>query len=610
MLWLSCGMAFQQQGASAQELSPTDPTQTQQELSSQAADLATNPAREGQLAEAKELRRVGRRLSQDPTTYQQGVELLQRSLEIYTALGVLAEQATTLNRIGIAHFQQQNFDIAFQVHLQALDVASRIPETELQDRILRSLSWALGNYQVQRTEQAIQLEQRRRAIYQARGDAAKEAVSLGLIGHIYFLAEQYTEGITAYQQAIALYRELGDRDGEARMLWRLGDQYLRAGQNTRINLSEQQQRSEQYQQAIQFYQQAIALLLALAEQAPDPEQRQTQLLDLAEHLTELGREISTWGGEATESLMFEQQALELYQQLGQRQQEADLLFNRGDTFMSLEQYDQALASHHDALAIYQALGLEPWELIGRVRNLSLRYTLARQDAAAIAFSQMGTDLTGDRTNEAFTLSLLADQYRAWTKQQHTNNLDGSDDSDVADTTINPRSELTEAARAGFEKALQLEQRALAIYQAIDDAIGAEDVLIDLATTHTDLQEPEQARAIYQQLLEHHRGAGNREQEANLIENVIAKRYKILGDYEQAFALYDRALELYRQLDEPFHESIILHRIGSTHAELKQYEPARVAFEQSLSLLQQFEQPEPWQLNWQSILSQALGDTAL
>ena len=92
---------------------------------------------------------------------------------------------------------------------------------------------------------AIQSWQQALAIYQQIKDRNGEAISLNNLGNAYNYLGQYPKAIEFHQQSLAISREIGDRDGVATSLIGLGNAYNYLGQ---------------YPKAIEFYQQSLIIV--------------------------------------------------------------------------------------------------------------------------------------------------------------------------------------------------------------------------------------------------------------------------------------------------------------------------------------------------------------
>jgi tetratricopeptide (TPR) repeat protein len=76
------------------------------------------------------------------------------------------------------------------------------------------------------------------------GEAAKDATALTQLGDDHRDRSEYEQAIAFYEQALALYREVQDRAGEGRTLTRLGQAYYALSQ---------------YKQALALSEEALAM---------------------------------------------------------------------------------------------------------------------------------------------------------------------------------------------------------------------------------------------------------------------------------------------------------------------------------------------------------------
>jgi len=82
------------------------------------------------------------------------------------------------------------------------------------------------------------------ALYRGMGDRQGEASSLGNLGLAYDSLGQYQRAIDFHEQHLTIAREIGDRKGEASSLGNLGNAYRSLGQ---------------YQRAIDFHEQYLTI---------------------------------------------------------------------------------------------------------------------------------------------------------------------------------------------------------------------------------------------------------------------------------------------------------------------------------------------------------------
>jgi len=212
-------------------------------------------------------------------------------------------------------------------------------------------------------------------IYRSIGDRDGEAISLGNLGIAYSRLGQY-------QQALAIFKQIGDRDGEVQSLYSLGRAYYRTGQ---------------YQQAIEFDQQALAII----KQIGDRQGEAHCLYNLAN---------SYYGmGQYQRGIQLHQQAIAIYRQIGDRNREAISINHLGVGYHSLGQYQRAIEFHQQAFAIYRRISDRKGEALS-LHNLGDVYKSLGQYQRAIEFYQQSFTVikqTGDRHSEAKSHSDLA-----------------------------------------------------------------------------------------------------------------------------------------------------------------------------------------------------------
>lgn len=141
--------------------------------------------------------------------------------------------------------------------------------------------------------------------------------------------ERYNDALKSYDQALAIFRELGDSDGEASTLVKLGNVQRHAANPSA---------------AVRSWQQALAIYQKLDNPSGE-----------AGMLASIGY-VQKDDGKYADALQTEQHALAIYRQLGDRFGEASTLTAIGLCLADQSRYADALETFGQALTIYQQLG--------------------------------------------------------------------------------------------------------------------------------------------------------------------------------------------------------------------------------------------------------------
>jgi tetratricopeptide (TPR) repeat protein len=160
------------------------------------------------------------------------------------------------------------------------------------------------------------------------GDRLGEAWMLNNLGMAYG-QQRMEDSVSCFEQALELYRELGDAQGEGRVATNVANAYLE----------------------LRWFREALAAArrsLAIERQAGSRYGEGIALGILGDAHRELGQY-----DEADDSL---QQALAIFRELGDRYAEADSLSGLGDAYLGQGFVDRAVASLREALAIRREIG--------------------------------------------------------------------------------------------------------------------------------------------------------------------------------------------------------------------------------------------------------------
>ncbi len=158
-----------------------------------------------------------------------------------------------------------------------------------------------------------------------------ETASLSNLGDAYYSLGEYQQAINFYQQSLNIEQHIGNRNGEAASLSNLGDAYYSLGE---------------YQQAINFYQQSL-----------DIRQHIGNYHEKARALRNLGHAYYSLG-EYQQAIHFYQQSLDIRQDICDFKGEANSLINLANSFAQLDKKSEAKIAYENARKLYQLMGLD------------------------------------------------------------------------------------------------------------------------------------------------------------------------------------------------------------------------------------------------------------
>jgi len=154
---------------------------------------------------------------------------------------------------------------------------------------------------------------------------------LGNLGIAYRPMGQYAKAIEYYEQALAIARDISDRQGEGNQLGNLGIAYFSMGQ---------------YATAIEYYEQALAIARNIGDRQGE-----------GNSLGNLGIAYRNLGQYAT-AIEYYGQALAIARDIGDRQGEGIHLGNLGIAYRLMGQYATAIEYYEQAIAVVETLRAE------------------------------------------------------------------------------------------------------------------------------------------------------------------------------------------------------------------------------------------------------------
>src|SRR5215813_8305321 len=381
-------------------------------------------------------------------------------------------------------------------------------------------------------------------------------------------AESLRKAIVKYEEALSLWRSVGDQSGEAETLTSAGQALNYFGER---------------QKAIEYFQRAIALWKAVGDVRGQAKAisgvvevyyalgAHRQALDYLNQSLLLQRSLKDQGGEAKtlkdigviyhalgdpqKALEYYQQALPMLRAAGDRDGEASALNNIGAAFRVMGEPQQALAYYKQALSLQRAVGAPRGTalMLTNIRALYYRLGDAQQ---ALDYYDQALPLrreAGDRAGQAITLTgigaahlSLGDPQQAmeYLKQALSLSEGGQSRSEEAQAlTV-----LSAAASAlgGKQQALEYLNRALTLWRAIGERQGESSALIRMGRIYREQGAPQLASKCLEEALRLARDIGETGSEAVALAD-IARVEHDLGDLDQAQNRIETALNLVETL---------------------------------------------------------------
>ncbi len=327
-----------------------------------------------------------------------------------------------------------------------------------------------------------------------------------------------------YRRALSLWREAGDRRGEARALEGLGRVHRLLGEN---------------ETARQVLEQALPIFLDLADRSGEASTRNLLCLLLLRQ------------GEWPEALACYAPVLELARRLAAAELEADVLSNLGGVHSNLGEAEPAAARYREALAVHRAAG----NLFGEGRVLNnlafLHQSLGELEEALLFYGR--------------ALGIFRRAENRYWRARTLNNL-GFAHLGLGDP---------ERARSYLLEALPLRRE-------VADAPGEATTLRNLGRAAHRLGDASAARDFYRQALEKSQSLGDRRGQATALR-LLGEATDALGDPRRALSYLDRSLELQRAIGDRREEAEVLERRGTVRLVLGEGETALADLEEALEL---------------------------
>jgi CHAT domain-containing protein len=417
-----------------------------------------------------------------------------------------------------------------------------------------------GRYVVRVAELRAAIEQDRNRVSAER--AFEEAERLRVPEN----KESRQTAVKKYEEALALYRALGERRGEAFTLWSLG---------TLVNALGERRKS------LAYLEQSLPLMRAQGEKQAESH----LLLSIGTHLNSLE--------EKQRALEYFDQALALARAVGYRSQEAQVLFSISIVHTTLGDRLQSVAYQEQALAIWRLLGNRQGEA-SALSAIGGNYEALGEKQKAVEYLLQALPLLrsyGSRHSEAQALYILGLAYDSLNERQKAVEVFGQ----ALEIRKAIGHRLGDAANhnslgAIYEGLDDLSQamihykQSLALYEQEKDLRSKARMLRNIGLLYDKLGEKRNAAEHFQRALPLFRLGADRQTYARLLTN-LGKVLSESGEHQQALTYLNEALPLLRRINHRFFELHALYWIARSERERGNLALARATIEEAIGLIE-------------------------
>ena len=379
-------------------------------------------------------------------------------------------------------------------------------------------------------------------------------------------AQSLRKAIAKWEEALKLYREAGDRRGEANTLTNIGQVYSDL---------------EEKQKALEYYSQSLPLSRAVGDRKQE-----------ASILNSIGSAYS-YLGEKQKAREYFSQSLLLYREAGNRYGEATTLNNMGLVYLELGENQKAKEYYSQSLPLFRSISDRGGEST-TLSNIGLAYSKLGESQKALEYYSQSLTLAqarGDRRGEAIALnnigkvySELGDNQKAKEYYRQSLPLRRAVGDRGGESTTLSNIGLVYSKLGENQKALEYYRQSLTLTQALGDRRGEGIALNNIGRAYSELGENQKAKEYYNLSLPLRRAVGDRRGEAITLNN-IGLIYSKLGEKQKALEYYSQSLSLSRAVDYPVGEALTLYSIAAAKRDRGNLTEALTDIEASLNIIE-------------------------
>ena len=438
--------------------------------------------------------------------------------------------------VGILMLSHPIVTIASEASLIAQQVPKNSPEYVKGKQLLDEAEKLFQQGTGESVQQAIALYEQALLIWRKIGDRIQEASTLSKIGSGYYHLSQYQKALEYYNQALVITRKLKSSLAEALILVPIANAYWSLGDN---------------QKALQYYNQALSFFQA------------EKKLDFAVYALHGIAQAYFNLGETQKALEYYNQELEIYRTTNNTAAQATTLNAIASVYSSLGEFQKALPILNQALEIqrlrkdingqsqiYGEIGSLYSSLGDNQKSLNfLNQALQLQQQAQVNLT--GNALLLSRSQQALIILSIASTYKYL---------------------------------GDYPKAISYYNTARSLLQKAGNRINEAKVLVSVSLAYDQLGDKQKALESLNQALEIQRSIANPANEASTLTN-IGDIYQSFGDYQKALDTYNQALTLQRQVQDRSEEGRTLTSIAGVYSLLGDYELSTDTYAQALEIFQ-------------------------
>ncbi|MBD2356680.1 CHAT domain-containing protein [Tolypothrix sp. FACHB-123] len=406
----------------------------------------------------------------------------------------------------------------------------------------RLMKQGIQEYRKRQFPAAIQSWQQALIIYQEIKDRQGEYEVQGSLGFAYYNLRNYPKVIEHHSSSLAIAREIQNSKDERLFLDSLGFAYYALGN---------------YPKAIEYYQQS----LAIARKSQDPQSEENALggIGLAYYYL----------GDYPKAIEYHSLSLAIARKLKDRQSQGKSLGNLGLAYHALGDYKKAIDYQQQRLAIAREIkdSLGEGQSLG---NLGLAYRALGDYPKAIEYHQQSLVVfqkIKDLLGEGRALGNLGSIYHAL--GDYPKAIEYYSSSLVILRKIKNRQGEAQSlgnigsvyyAVGNYPKAIEYHQQSLVVFQAMKDRLGEGRALSNLGLAYDALEEYPKSINYYSSSLAIFKEIKNRPGEGAALGS-LGNAYYALGDYKKAIDYQKQSLAIKRAINDRAGEGISLNNLG-------------------------------------------------